>query len=208
MEFTIKDFFRHSFCITTSDEQYKRFKDRFVDRGLPRRMLPKKFVGTYPKHTMKDRTSMQMCILSHFSIINMASTLNLPYVTIFEDDALPMKDFYPKLSEFLSEGVPDGASAVYFGNLHFIDIQEKTSGVKFASMTSNLYGTHAYTVFKGAYANYLKVNRASERQINPDWCQELFKPCYASTKSFFIQYRDELQHPEFLMDKQNLNLFL
>lgn len=208
MDFSAKDLFKHSYCITTSDELYGRFSRRMVERGLPRKLLPGKFTGLYPKCIMSGKDNMQMCILSHFSLIHMASLLNWQWITIFEDDALPRKDFFDGLQDYLKNGIPNDPSMVMWGQLHFIDITSQINGLKFASIRGHLFGTHAYTVFKKGYAHYLNVNRISQTQINPDWTEFNFPTdTYVTSKSFFIQFKNKLQYPNFLMDGERVSEF-
>lgn len=89
--------------------------------GFSEDMMPRMFNGVHPMSVAQDCLPIQLCTLSHFCIVNMAQTLELPYVTIFEDDAVPTKNCGRLLGDFLQESeLPDDADIIIWGNLEFI----------------------------------------------------------------------------------------
>lgn len=215
MDFTIDDLMRHAYVMVTSDDEYCLFARRMWYAGFDR--IPTKYVGLYPKVLFDG--GFYGCSLTHFNLVNMARTLNLDHITIFESDAYPMRDCRTNLARFLSKGgVPDDADELVFGNLHFIrDWTNRGRGRKclvdvddqqrFGRIKDDLWGAHAVVIFRKAYDTWINNYLKQEKQIGADFFKWLTPNCYATTRSFFLQVKDKLQYPDMLVDKEWLEDF-
>jgi len=215
MKFTVEDFQRNAFVMVRNDDEYCQFCKRLWYGGFDR--IPNKYRGQYPEVLFGKGA--YYCALNHFVLVNMAKTLGLDHITIFESDAYPMIDCKKNLSRLLDEeGVPDDADEVVFGNLHFIrDWTNKKSGHKclvdvdekgrYGRIKDDLWGTHAVVIFAKGYDTWLDNYIKQPSQIGPDFFKWLTPNCYATTRSYFIQVKDKLQYPEMLCDKEWLDDF-
>lgn len=212
MRFTVDDMMRNSFVMARDAKEAERFFSRMAAAGFTD--MPRLYVGQYPNDIVGEGA--YICPLNHFVLVNMARTLGLDHVTIFESDAFPMKSCKDVLGDFLgSGGVPDDADEVVFGNLHFIrdwrgnmhdrkclvDVDERE---RYGKILHDLWGAHAVTVFERGYDTWLGNYLSQKTQIGADFFNWLTPNCYATTRSFFIQVKDELQYPEKLRDKELL----
>ena len=214
MKFTIEDMFRNSFVMTTRDDLYELFKVRFTRNGWPEDLVPKKFIGTYPKPIMKGKENIQLCTLSHYCLVNMAKTIDLPWITIFEDDALPIRNGFGILKRFMLENeLPDDADMVVWGNLEFISNSEpflyNPHKKPYGLLREDIWGAQSYTIFKKNYDTWLDAMRFWDADtLAADWYSILSERCYLPIQSFFIQHKASVQHSEYLVDKENLILFI
>ena len=219
MKFTIEDMFRNSFCITTSEENYRTFRQRMLCAGFSDEMMPKMFNGTHPKSIAKNCIPVQLCALSHYYIINMAKTLDFPWVTIFEDDALPMKNCKETLEQFILESeLPDNADIIIWGNLEFIHQYQWycNNNVVFnnhyALLRHKIWGSQSNTIFKKDYDTWLSAfHFFDDKELSPDWYHYLGENKYVSTRSFFLQWKNnQLQHENLmnLNDRIHINEFI
>lgn len=211
MKFTLEDMMRNSFAMVTGDGEYDRLCRRFRMAGFTD--MPRKHMGLYPMTLFKGGiSSYDACGLTHFTLVNMARTMGLDHITIFEADAYPMKGCREALGRFLEPGVPDDAHEVIFGNLHFIrdcrlghgehSLRDITPDGRFGRITRHLWGAHAVTVFSGGYDTWLRSWIESRRHLAADWFNELTPKCYATTRSFFIQVKYVLEHRDKMTDRQ------
>jgi hypothetical protein len=141
----------------------------------------------------------------------MAKTLNMPHITIFESDCYPMKDCRAKLGEFLDNGgVPDDADEVVLGSINFIrryDKFLKDVDGRFGRIKKNLWGAHAVVIFNKAYDKWLNGMLGCTWEIHADFFNNLVPNCYATTRSFFVQWKDKFEYPNLMVDKENLSYF-
>ena len=208
MDFTRDDMFRHSFVMVKDDKEYKRFCGRFVAQGFD--VMPKVFYGNFPKCLVGDkgdRSKFVLCSLAHFSLVRMAKTLDLPHITIFESDAYPMKGCREELGRLLENGVPDDSDELVFGNIQFIrkfDGFLKDVGCGFGRIKENLWGAHSVVIFSRAYDQWLRSYLECNWEIHADFFNNIVRNCYAATRSFFIQAKDSLEYPDYMVDKEYL----
>ena len=214
MDFTVDDLMRNSYVMVTNDTEYEIFSRRMLNAGFEN--IPAKYVGLYPKVLFGGNVN--GCALTHFNLVNMARTLNLDHITIFEYDAYPMIECRDKLEEFFSKGgVPDDAAEIVLGNLHFIRDWTDKGGSKclvdvdaqrrFGRIKRDLWGAHAVVVFRNGYDKWIESYLMQPRQINADFFNWLTDNCYATTRSFFIQVKENLQYPSMMCDKEWLSDF-
>lgn len=91
----VEQFFspEHSFVITCDEKRYKVFRAIFDYYKLPQ---PTKFNACKLDHPANG------CLLSHYTLMKMAQTLDLPYITVFEDDLFPRKNIIEYLERALA----------------------------------------------------------------------------------------------------------
>ena len=191
MKFSIENMMENSFVIVKDDFEYVRFCSRMRSAGFS--TLPRKYFGLYPRGLMQcstERVPMVACAMSHFTIVNMAYSMNLPSVTIFESDAYPMKQCNEKLKSLFSEnGIPDDARLITLGNLHFI--REYDNGknnhslfdVKngFGRIKRNLWGAHAVIILRDGYKEWLENFRKHDEEFHADYFNQLCSRSYSQT---------------------------
>lgn len=214
MKFTMDDFLMNSFCMAKDESEHVRFGRRMKAAGFDR--IPRLYRGNYPKvlfNEGKTDVDVYYCALNHYVLVNMALTLDLPFITVFESDAFPMKSCRDELSMFFDEhGVPDDADELTFGNINFIRDYSGKFGLKdvrdgYGRIKGDLWGTHAAIYFRRGYEKWLKSYLDRKDQIGPDFYNWLVPNAYSSERSFFIQWKEELQYPTYLLDPQNLSDF-
>lgn len=210
-----EEILKNSFVVTIDEARYKAFVEAFALMGIPSDLLPKKFIGyeiseeyllsnfkilsdlkNYPKRGYLEKNLNLIHSLcnnaSHFAIVQHAMLLNLPFVTIFEDDAVPEPNCIEKLDKYCSD-VPDSIDVLRLGH-SFNPLREQPAQDLLSSfeqsenlIIGNFYGSHAYVVFKKYYKRFLEDNKNQPRcdyqKINPT--QD--KVVYALKESLFRQ---------------------
>ena len=128
---------------------------------------------------------------SHFAIVQHALLLDLPFVTIFEDDAVPIENCIEKFSEFCSN-IPDDTDILRLG---YLKNYSQTNDPKYIPpkivlehfVIENYLGSHAYIIFKKHYRTFLETNKDQPKcdynLINPS----SDKVVYAFKESLFNQ---------------------
>jgi len=208
--FSVDEMMEHSFALAVSGEEYGRFAERMESAGFGK--IPPMYDGRFPACSVPN--GMDACALSHLELIKAAKSLNFPQITIFESDAYPATNCRDELGRFLDGGIPDDATEITFGNLHFVrrhDLAGKhglfdTDG-RFGRIKGDLWGTHAATVFRSGYDQWIENFISHRPLIHADFYNTLTGKCYATERSFFIQVKDRLQYPTWIADPQNLNDF-
>lgn len=93
------------------------------------------------------------CSASHISLILHAKRNNLPYVCVFEDDAVPCENCLSGLRNSLAN-IPYFANAYILGWLR-CKTKKCHGGILKANKT--VTGSHAYIVFRRGYDEYIRV---------------------------------------------------
>ena len=212
MRFSVHGMMKNSFVLVRNDEEYESFSNRMLDAGFYE--VPKRYIGKFPyglSPVPRDRVGLVNCALAHFSIVNMALSMDWDHVTIFESDALPMIDCKNELGRLLEGGVPDDAQAITFGSLHFIRENGRflyDCDGRFGKIAKNLWGSHAVTIFGQGYRTWLDNFLSHDEEFHADWPNELLPHYYATVRSYFVQWKDgHLDHGEYMVDKQNISDF-
>ena len=198
MILAFEEIIKNSFVVTIDNKRFNAFKDAFLSAGFSEKLLPKKFIGyeisnEYLINTFKPIFDLQFskvrgyleqefekfhCIFnsaSHCAIVQHAMLLDLPFVTIFEDDAVPVKDCVEKLNSYCSN-VPNDTDVLRLGylpprkemfNKNYKWPEPEANGF----IVSRFPGSHAYIVFKKYYQRFLENNKIQPRcdkdRINP-----------------------------------------
>jgi len=152
MTIAVKDLLEHSFVISVDKNRYGVFCDRFSKYGL-NDPLPRLFEGFKLKNGIHKEQgfiktkNLCNCFFTHIALIKMAQCLDMDYICIFEDDALPCKDITEKLQMHL-DSLPTDVDMLKFGYLGILNVNKKID--KMFSIAKTL-GSHAYIVFKRFY---------------------------------------------------------
>lgn len=149
-QLSIDDCLNNSFVISTSLDDTTQFYNSF----LWAKSKPKMFNGCQPTFIGSESYTRA---LRHLEVVKMAKCLNLPYVTIFEDCARPMKNLKNLLGEWFSFAeIPCDADILVLGNLTYIyeyqgclyDIKPIDNCKRIGEVgRSGVAGSHAYMVF-------------------------------------------------------------
>ena len=94
----------------------KRFTGEFGEENLPRT-----YDGRPMKCSLGNTSNPIRCTYSHFELVKMAKALDLPFITIYEDDAYPMSGAMKKMDKWFQDTeIPDDADILMLGNLAYI----------------------------------------------------------------------------------------
>lgn len=206
---------RNSFVVTIDSERFNAFRSEFLSANFQEELLPKKFIGyeivdEYLTNEFKPIFDLQFSKVrgyleqelrkfyrifnnaSHFAIVQHAKLNDLPFVTIFEDDAVPVKDCIEKLNAYCSY-VPDDTDVLRLGYTiphrkllrgEYVPPEPDENGF----IQSRFFGSHAYIVFKKYYQQFLESNKYQPHcdidKINPG----PDKVVYALKEPLFVQY--------------------
>ena len=215
MTLTSEEIMQNSFVVTIDSERFSVFRSELLSADFPEQLLPKKFIGyeitdeylirafkavfdlqyTKVRGYLEKEIKKFRCICnnaSHFAIVQHAMLLDLPFVTIFEDDAVPVENCIEKLNAYCSN-VPDDIDVLRLGYYRpekewysktYKWPEPKANGF----VVSRFPGSHAYIVFKKFYKQFLESNKYQPRcdmdKINPG----ADKIVYALKEPLFVQY--------------------
>lgn len=140
---------KNAFCMSINPTRYEYLVNNFIFVGL----RPPKL---YKCVRWKNGSNMG-CLLGHMSIIMLARTLDLPWVTIYEDDAYPRPDvlwMFEKIKQYVPTDcglLKIGSSSIRRGHreINKFVFETKDDGVSF--------GSHAYIVKKECYDLFLNA---------------------------------------------------
>ena len=204
MRLTTEEILHNSFVVTIDGERVAVFRKWFEDQGL---IVPGTFEGyeiltpffrqqftcfkTAPKQDFRIMSAICNNV-SHWSIVQLAKFTNMPFVTIFEDDAKPVDNLKEKLDLFCSD-IPDETDVLRLG---YSKQFKRSTSRKFVEaavphsdnlIVRNLSGSHAYMVFRKHYDTFIAENKVQPRcdyfKINPS----LTKTVFALKESLFNQ---------------------
>lgn len=174
---SVEDLVKNAFCLSVD----RRRRDNFT------RIFSKLF-GVVPRFFdgYTDNPNGRInCNVSHMAMIKMAKAMDMPYITIFEDDAFPRPDAKYLLEECMKHVPGDAAMVLWgFGNSPG-NLPVVNEYMQRAEKPDYLWGSHAYTIFKSGYDKYSELYPRAADQY---W--GLVGPTYASTNCF-IQFSSE-----------------
>lgn len=198
MKLSINDLFKYSYCLTISINKYKRFINRLSTAIGNNYCFPKPIYGIKSsKENIKKifgekSISDFRCVLvtaEHYFLVRMAKEMNLPFITIFEDDASPHKQLLTKIDYYI-ENIPDDLDCLRFGYSRVIDrfIKEKPIVIDKRYIQRNVYGSHAYIIFSKYYDAFLENSDPlciiDDIRLNPYSKHKI----YLTKEPLFIQY--------------------
>ena len=214
MNLSFEEIMKKSFVVSIDNERLNVFKQRLLENGFSEEILPKHFIGyeisdKYLTDNFKELANLRHSNIhglfeeslklihslcnnaSQFAIVQYAMLLDWPYVTIFEDDAVPEDNCIEKLNEWCTN-IPDDTDVLRIGYLvDTYKIKEKNyippEIVYDHFIVQKFSGSHAYIVFKKYYKRFLESNKNEPRcdysKINPT----ANKIVYALKESLFKQ---------------------
>lgn len=168
MKIDIKEFLERSYYITVDNRRAVRFEEIFRNNGLnpiPKRINGYKasdnFIKSYLKIALnKDQTSRLhnlFCGVSHLIPIYYAKMSEMPFVVVFEDDAVPMNGILEKLKFYLND-VPDDCDVLKLGFTRPLDYKEQPNVISEKFYIRKTLGAQSYIVFQKYYDILLKTN--------------------------------------------------
>lgn len=166
------------FMISIDDRRFNRTCKLFEHFGLK---TPTKFTG----FTFNNMPTPAKIMVANLALVKMAKALDYDAIFIFEDDAYPCNGISTKLKE-LNE-VPDDCKLLDLG---WIKNRNPPSNETFRFLRGyDLFGEHAYVVFKEGYEDYERYFRATN--INADWIFWHPIPGVYYKENLFVQYNAE-----------------
>lgn len=155
---SINDLLQNSFVISINNKRYNDFCNIFNQYKL-NTPLPKLFNGFELKNGINKlagfikTNNVINCSLSHEALIKYGKMMNLPYMCIFEDDALPCYNIYDKLIAVINE-LPEDADMLKLGAIKFQKNNMKVLNCNLC-INNDTWGSHAYIIFKKYYDRYI-----------------------------------------------------
>lgn len=191
MNLTVGDILKHSFVISIDKNRYSIFYQRLNDAQL--NPLPKLYEGfqikngIYKEMGFIKTKNICNCFLSHIALVKMAKILNLPFITIFEDDALPSKNnVIDKIQQCLNE-IPNDCDMIKLG---YITIKNKQI-LKYKNICiADTLGSHAYVIFNTMYDKYVELANIN-MTIDLTSMNDHNSKIYTSINPLFIQFDDK-----------------
>ena len=111
---------KNGFVISCSKMQEQEFRKRFA-REFGEENLPRTYNGRVLKCALGNASLAIKSTYSHFELVKMAKALDLPFITIYEDDAHPMFGAMEKMDKWFQDTeIPDDADILMLGNLAYI----------------------------------------------------------------------------------------
>lgn len=172
-----------SICMTINPKRYNYLCENFKAVGLT---PPKLFRGV-----RWNRGSNTGCVLAHVTILKMALALNIPYLTIFEDDAYPRPDIKNKWLE-IQKSIPYDCGILKLGNSSYrgeiVRINNDVARMK----SGTAFGSHAYIIRQELYSRLIqKMMDLNVPDVAMNWefyLSEKYKPYVLTIDSqLFIQ---------------------
>ena len=164
MNLTEEQIFEHAFVVSVEDKRLEAFRKQFALAGFKK--IPEHWHGAFinkslfagfenkPTNMLHYKYVKSLCNgFSHYFLVVMAKYMDWPFVTIFEDDAVPIEDIHEKIKFYCSD-IPDNVDIFKLGYL-----RERTNSKilyeddKFIGI--NQMGSHAYIVFKKNYDRFI-----------------------------------------------------
>ena len=196
MNLTEEQIFFYFFVISINDKRLEEFQKQFKKAGFKK--IPELWHGAtlksnyyksfddYPDKLVHYKWLLSLCNgFGHFFLVEMARHMKWPFVTIFEDDAVPVDNIHKLIKTYCTD-IPDDADILklgYTGERHHSFLLYKDD--KFVSIDQK--GSHAYIVFQKEYERFL-----SDSIINPRADVYRFNPhngvkSYSCITPLFIQ---------------------
>lgn len=155
----LENVIKNSFVISINSKRLKFFYDNWKINlpGLPKhveglQLAKNKWFNENAQciNIIKTQTS---CMATHLMIVSMARAMSLPFVCIFEDDAIGCIDVKTKFEDLLKD-IPNDIDIFILGNCRTFGI--KADFGKFVIPTKT-YGMQSYIVFQKNYDHFIDV---------------------------------------------------
>lgn len=202
MDISLEKVIENSFCISIDQKRRHIFQTVFNHYFGK---VPRIFDG----YTNPELDGIRKCSLSHVSIIRMAKAMELPFVTIFEDDAYPRRDANIIIRDVIRR-TPEDANMLILGwnvlkNASKIDDIILKGPSRPANCDRRIYGSHAYIVFEKCYDKYIKHSCRGKLTAADDFLDR-FDPTYVSRVNLFIQRCSKISmtgHVGYILDNES-----
>jgi len=194
----IDDVFKNSYVLSIDDRRYYMLCNRLLRQHIY--ATPRKMRGCSIKNSSsvwgrmlneinhKILPKIISAMVGHFTIVQAAKALNLPYVLVFEDDAVPVDGMAQKLAERLA-AAPEDANILYLGWVRYYpgNIDKKYTvnpyWRKLSGNPGNFSGAQAYIVFNKAYDKW--IDAFNTREFVTDRTQFFVDNSYISDINLF-----------------------
>ena len=149
--------FEHSFVISRNELRFQDVENSLATLGI----YPKKWQAVcYANHIPEPSKISNLdynilgCSTSHMSIVKMAEYLDWDCVAIFEEDCCLSDTFDLNFLKFCLDNIPQDCDALALGHSYAITQSKYFSHI---SRVSQMFGSHAYILFKRGYEKYQKM---------------------------------------------------
>lgn len=137
----------HSICMSINPKRYNYTCENF------------KAVGLKPPSLFKGvrwiRGSNTGCVLAHMTILKMCLMWNLPYVTIYEDDAYPRPDI-KEIWKDIVKYIPDNCGILKLGSSSYRGSHVVKNSHIWSMTSGTAYGSHAYMIRRELYGRLIQ----------------------------------------------------
>ena len=139
---------KNAYCMSINEKRFEYLSNNFIFTG----MTPPKL---YKCVRWKNGSNVG-CLIGHISLIMIARTLNLPWITIYEDDAFPRPDvlwWFEKIKSYVPNDcglLKIGSSSIRRGHRAVNDYIFETQGDGVS------FGSHAYIIRRECYDSFLE----------------------------------------------------
>lgn len=170
---------QNSFVITAGGERLNQFRELFQAAGFD--PMP----SIWDACMLPDNPVLG-CSVSHYSLVQHALAAELPYIVVFEEDAVPCDNAKLRLEEAIDKR-PKDCLALTLGWGAFAGVQKDDYAPR--SEFPVVVGSHAYALFgEEAYRQFLQ----SWRDIGiADRVQNNMKGAYKFIQNLFCQYNSK-----------------
>ncbi len=151
----------HSICMSINPKRYNYTCENFKAVGLK---PPSLFRGV-----RWIRGSNTGCVLAHITILKMCLMWDLPYVTIYEDDAYPRPDI-KEIWEDILKYIPEDCGILKLGSSSYRGAYESVNKHIWKMMSGTAYGSHSYIIRKELYARLIqKMMDLNVPDVSMNW---------------------------------------
>lgn len=149
MRILLEDLVDCSFVINVDEQRLRFFYEQWRAAGLPSH--PRRFIGLRMAQnelmrgcgvTIYNKAFMSI-MQTHAMAVSMANAMRLPFVCVFEDDAVGKRDVEKHMRERLSD-VPDDTDILILGNTKTFGVKRDLDNGLVAPTKS--YGLQSYIV--------------------------------------------------------------
>ena len=149
--------FEHSFVISRNELQFQDVENSLTTIGIhPKKWQAVCYANNIPEPSKISKFEYNIlgCSTSHMSIVKMAEYLDWDCVAIFEEDCCLSDTFDLNFLKFCLDNIPQDCDALALGH-SYASMQSKY--FSHISRVSQMYGSHAYILFKRGYEKYQRM---------------------------------------------------
>ena len=177
---TASEILQNAYVITNGGERLEQFRRTFVSVGLA-----DPFPKTWDACIVPEKNGISLgCSISHYSLVRYAREANLPWLVVFEDDAVPVDAAAEKLVKEFDAHRDDGKTLCLSLGWSYDSDPDKgrDRGAK-----RRVYGSQAYILFgRRAYDAFMEAFVQNGSQI--DITADIMKGSVLAEENLFAQY--------------------